>query len=245
MYKMITCRHLHEAVESAMRLLQDAPVIEAENQDQSDLTKDLSLVINIEDIDEITISKALPGDLYSLVEYEQEFINGIRDWESEWEYTYHRLFAQYYDDCVKELKRNKHTRRAVLPIAGEKSYGNTHPPCMQEIMFKIVDDKLNTTVVFRSNDGVKAFAMNSFAIALLAHKVAKEVGVGVGSYTHIADSFHAYKRDWDTLDAYIKMFDSRDQEDLYYTMEDYEDAKEEHLEDFIAACKKRRAEKGL
>ena len=245
MYKMITCKRLHEAVEQSMRLLRNAPIIAGENQDQMDQLKELSLVINIEDISEITISKAMPGDLYSLVEYELEFLDGVRDWENEWEYTYHRLFNQYYNECIEELKRNKYTRRAVLPIAGEKSYGNTHPPCMQLIMFKVVDNKLNMTVVFRSNDGAKAFAMNSFALALLANKVAKEIGVEVGSYTHIANSFHVYSRDWDTLDSYINMFNSRDPGDLYYTMDDYNEAKEEHEAEFRAACEKRRQEKGL
>ena len=112
-------------------------------------------------------------------------------------------------------------------------------------MFRIIDNKLNTTVVFRSNDGVKAFAMNSFAIALLAHKIANEVGVEVGTYTHIANSFHAYKKDWDTLNSYVKMFVYRKPEDLYYTYEDNLKAKEEHEEEYREACAKRMKEKGL
>ena len=173
MYEHIYVNQLHQAVEQSMRLLNSAKSISGENQDMQDNLKDTSIIIDIQDIKNLTISKAIPGDLYSLVEYELEFIDGIRDWESEWEYTYHKLFMQHYDECISELKRNHDTRRAVLPIAGDTSYGNPHPPCMQIIMFRIINNKLNTTAVFRSNDGVKAFAMNSFAIAL-EHTILKE-----------------------------------------------------------------------
>ena len=245
MYEHIHANRLHNAVEKSMRLLGAARYVDGENQDMPDKLKDVSVVIDIDNIKDLTISKAIPGDLYSLVEYELEFIEGIRDWEAEWEYTYHKLFMQHYNECISELKRNHDTRRAVLPIAGDTSYGNPHPPCMQIIMFRIIDGKLNTTAVFRSNDGVKAFAMNSFAIALLARKVAAEVGVEVGTYTHIANSFHAYSKDWDTLRQYLNMFDTRDPEELYYTYEDYLYAKEEHEDEYRAACEKRRKEKGL
>ena len=244
-YQIVNAHYLHEAVERVMNLLDAGEIVSGENQDTQDELKDISVVIEVANIKDLTISKAIPGDLYSLVEYELEFIDGIRDWETEWEYTYHKLFMQHYDDCIAELKRNHDTRRAVLPIAGDTSYGNSHPPCMQLLMFRIINNKLNTTVVFRSNDGVKAFAMNSFAIALLAHKIANEVGVEVGTYTHIANSFHAYKKDWDTLNSYVKMFVSRKPEDLYYTYEDYLEAKEEHEEEYREACEKRRKEKGL
>lgn len=244
-YQIVNAHYLHEAVERTMNLLDSGEIVSGENQDTQDELKDISVVIEVANIKDLTISKAIPGDLYSLVEYELEFIDGIRDWESEWEYTYHKLFMQHYDECISELKRNHNTRRAVLPIAGDTSYGNPHPPCMQIIMFRIIDGKLNTTAVFRSNDGVKAFAMNSFAIALLARKVAAEVGVEVGTYTHIANSFHAYSKDWGTLKQYIHMFETRDSEDLYYTYDEYLEAKEEHEEEYRDACDKRRKEKGL
>ena len=241
--KVIHTKTLHEAVEQAMVTLNSASVVSGENQDKNDQLKDIPIVIEVDDIRNITISKAIPGDLYSLVEYELEFIDGVRDFETEWEYTYHKLFMRNYANCIAELKRNHNTRRAVLPIAGKESYGNPHPPCMQLIMFRIIDNKLNTTVIFRSNDGVKAFAMNSFAIALLAKKVAAEVGVEVGRYIHISNSFHAYSKDWDVLDSYIKMFYARDPESLYFSYEDYLEAKEEHEEKYRMMCQKRKEEK--
>lgn len=238
-YKVLNVNHLHEAVELAMRELNKAPVVNGENQDQMDELKELSLVINIENTKDITISKALPSDLYMLVEYELEFIEGVRDFEKSWDYTYHQLYSHFYDECIEELKRNKCTRRAVLPLAGERSYGSPHPPCMQIIMFKITDNKLDATVVFRSNDGVKAFAMNSFAIARLINKMASELGVEPGSYTHIAQSFHAYKKDWTVLDSYCRLFESRN--DCFYTLDEYLEVYDEYADEYRKSCKAREA----
>ena len=58
------------------------------------------------------------------------------------------------------------------------------------------------TVLFRSNDACKATFMNAYALTCLQDIIATELGVGIGSYTHIANSFHAYERDWDLLKSY-------------------------------------------
>lgn len=240
MYKIINCEKLHNAVEESMKLLNSAPIVECENQDHKDRSKDLSLLINVEDISNLTISKAIPCDLYGLVEYDLEFSEGVKDFEKHWDYTYHQLFSPYYNYCMNELLRNPNSRRAVLPIAGAKSYGNPHPPCMQNIMYRIVDGKLNTTVTFRSNDGVKAFAMNSFAIARMTHKMAEILDVPVGSYTHIANSFHAYSHDWGMLESYCKRFDTN--EKLYYSLVEYLEVYDEYAEEYRSKCRNRKME---
>ncbi len=180
--------------------------------------------------------------LYTLVAYDLELNNGVLDWEG-FDYTYHELYSKYYDSCIAELKRDNRTRRATLPIAGDKSYNSPHPPCLQTILIKIKDGKLHTTSVFRSNDGVKAIVMNLFGIARLAHRVAKDVGVEVGGLTHIADSYHAYEKDWAELEGYCKMFETRNDEDLYYTYDEYLEAYDEYADEFIEECERRRLEK--
>ena len=44
--------------------------------------------------------------------------------------------------------------------------------------------------------------MNAFALILLQKRVAEELGVAMGSYTHRANSFHCYARDFAMLDGY-------------------------------------------
>lgn len=238
-------RNLHDATMDALKVLNASPVIGCENQDNADKSKDVSITINVEDISKPTISKAFPGELKTMVEYVLEFVNGVKDFEvdlGKWDYTYHQEIKEYLDKCINELKRNHDTRRAVIPIAGEKSYASMYPPCMQNIMFRIIGGKLHTTVTFRSNDAVKAFVMNSFAISQLARFIATEVGVEVGGYTHIANSFHAYSNDWDQLEGYCKMFATRDESELYYTYEEYLEVYNEYANEYKDKCFKRYCE---
>ena len=44
--------------------------------------------------------------------------------------------------------------------------------------------------------------MNAFALILLQKRVADALGVEMGSYTHRANSFHCYARDFAMLDGY-------------------------------------------
>ena len=68
-YQIINTHYLHEAVERAMNLLDAGEIVSGENQDTQDELKDISVVIEVANIKDLTISKAIPGDLYSLVEY--------------------------------------------------------------------------------------------------------------------------------------------------------------------------------
>jgi thymidylate synthase len=64
--------------------------------------------------------------------------------------------------------------------------------------------KLHCKILFRSNDATKATFMNAFALVMLQKRIADELGVPVGSYTHRANSFHVYERDYDMFDGYIR-----------------------------------------
>ena len=66
-----------------------------------------------------------------------------------------------------------------------------HPACAQSFHFCIRDNKLHMTVMMRSNDAVQATFMNAVGFIELQEMVANELDVEVGSYTHIAYSFHA------------------------------------------------------
>ncbi len=239
MYTQVCGKQLHEAVEKAMLALNEAHVVSGENQDMADTLKEISLVMDVEDITNPTISKSMPTDLEGLVKYDLEFLEGVRDFEPNWEYTYHRLFAPYLDKCIAELSRENSTRRAVLPVCGPLSYGNTHPPCLQVMTFKVVGGKLQTTAFFRSNDGVKAFQMNCFAIIRLSHYISEKTGIPVGGYTHIANSFHAYHADWETLEAYCRRF-TKDRE-CYFEYGDYLEVYDECAESYRKSCAEREA----
>ena len=59
--------------------------------------------------------------------------------------------------------------------------------------------------------------MNSFALVMLQKRIAEALGVPVGSYTHRANSFHVYERDYEMFDGYIRRIKSGGELAYYYT----------------------------
>ena len=65
----------------------------------------------------------------------------------------------------------------------------------------------------RSNDGYKAAFMNAWAFTNIQKMVADRIGVPVGSYTHIADSFHIYGSYFNDFEGFLKSVKERKLED--------------------------------
>ncbi|MBQ0014699.1 MAG: hypothetical protein KBS82_05175 [Oscillospiraceae bacterium] len=176
------------------------------------------------DIEEPTsepfISKSIMSDLKGLYKYDKEFIDGTAD-DSGWEYTYHQLYSKYYNQLIDELKRNLHTRRACIALGQDDINFTSDPPCLQLMMFNYVNGKLEMTVVFRSNDGVKAFPMNIHAIEMLHQKVANDIGAPVGALHYIANNFHCYSRDFEMLYSYCNTFRTATEKRRFFSKKDY------------------------
>ena len=164
-----------------------------------------------EPLSEPMISKLFIGDPRSLEQYRQEMLVGILDFEIErgnWEYTYHQRMEKQIPWLIGELKRNPDSRRAVVVIREEHDLTSDSPACLQHIQYLIRGGALHCKVMFRSNDATKAAFMNAFALVMLQKRIADSLGVPVGSYTHRANSFHVYERDYDMFDGYIRRIKS-------------------------------------
>lgn len=173
------------------------------------------------------ISRLFIGGFKELEQYRQEMLDGILDFEIDrgnWEYTYHSRMAEQIPFIIRDLKRNPSSRRAVIDIRDwrhDSAEGNENPACLQHIQYFIRDERLHCKVLFRSNDACKATFMNAFALIMLQKRIADELGVEMGTYSHRANSFHCYERDFPMLDGYVKRIDSaEDISDLTY---DYTD----------------------
>lgn len=149
-----------------------------------------------------------------LEQYRQEMLYGILDFEVErgnWHYTYHQRMERWKQGVIEELKRDPSSRRAVIAIRDNaKDMGSGDPACLQTLQYMIRDGKLHCWVMFRSNDAVKACFMNMFALVMLQKEFADALGVEVGSYTHIATSWHCYPQDREMLRAWVKQLQTRD-----------------------------------
>lgn len=173
------------------------------------------------------ISRLFIGGFKELEQYRQEMLDGILDFEIErgnWAYTYHSRMAEQIPFIIRDLKRNPSSRRAVIDIRDwrhDSAEGNENPACLQHIQYFVRDGELHCKVLFRSNDACKATFMNAFALIMLQERIAGELGVKIGTYSHRANSFHCYEKDFPMLDGYVKRIeDASDISDLTY---DYEE----------------------
>ncbi|MCQ2553724.1 MAG: hypothetical protein MJ150_05405, partial [Clostridia bacterium] len=78
-----------------------------------------------------------------------------------------------------------------------------------------------------SKDACKATVMSAVALSQREKMIADELGIEVGTYTHRANSFHCYEKDFGMLEGYCKRIESGDEDDVTY---DYEDGWKDMME---------------
>lgn len=217
---LVTARSLPEAYHASLRILhQEGEITPCPDYDTNQ--KEISMTFCVtEPLSEPLISKLFIGGYRELEQYRQEMLDGILDFEIEkgnWAYTYHSRMAEQLPFILRELRRNPSSRRAVVDVRDWKhdaAEGNENPACLQHLQFFIRDGKLHLKVLFRSNDACKAAYMNAFALIMLQQRLAAQLGVGMGTYTHRANSYHCYERDFPLLEGYVRRLDAG--EDVTY-----------------------------
>ena len=195
--------------------------------------KELSMTFHVEyPTLEPRISRCFFGGPKDLQQYCMELLDGILDFEIEagkWTYTYHDRIKDQIPFVIEELRRNPSSRRAVIDVRTPEDMGNNDPACLQHIQYFIRDNALHCKVLFRSNDACKATFMNAFGLILLQERIAQELGVDVGTYTHRANSFHCYEKDYGMLHGYCNRI--RHHKDSVYNYDpDWKELMEDEIE---------------
>lgn len=216
--------------------------------------KDLSMTMVVEEpLAEPMISKLFIGGQKELQQYLMEMLDGILDFEIEkgnWEYTYHDRMVRYdkFEELgfsghnqiqfvIDELKRNPSSRRAVILIRDGNDIGSDDPACLQHIQFFIRNNKLEAKVLFRSNDACKATFMNAFALIKLQERIANELNISVGTYTHRANSFHCYEKDFNMLQGYVNRINN-DVNICYNYEEEWKEDMEDYIDEILQTVEK-------
>lgn len=190
-------------------------------------------------LEEPMISKCFIGGHRELEQYRLEMLDGILDFEvglGNWAYTYHERYENQYNFVINELKRNPSSRRAVMMIRSVDDIGSNDPACWQHAQYFIRNNKLDCMVMFRSNDACKATFMNAFALIMLQKRIADELEIEVGTYTHRANSFHCYEKDYETLITYVERIRANNKKNLCFDYvgdwkDEMDDCREEILSD--------------
>lgn len=212
---------------------------ESDVPDYNTTQREVSMTMVVDNpLSEPRISRLFIGGAKELEQYVQEIVDGILDNEvgkGNWDYTYHSRMAPQFDFIINEIKRNPDTRRAVIDVRNWEidAYKTDNPACLQHIQYLVRDGKLHCKVLFRSNDAAKATFMNAYALIMLQKKFADELGYEMGTYTHRANSFHVYERDYELLAGYVKRIQSGGDVTYLYDGdwdEQMEDAREEIAE---------------
>lgn len=112
----------------------------------------------------------------------------------------YRIFNKFGFDqweYVKGLiRKDPNTRQAVIHIKDASDIPTKDTPCTVYLQFFLRNNKLNLSVHMRSNDIWMGVPYDMFSFCFLQVKMAMELGVEVGTYTHYAGSLHMYQRDY-------------------------------------------------
>ena len=139
--------------------------------------------------------------------------------QAEWFEPVGILIAILIANGVASISESKQEGKASALKAEEEA---------KETAKVIRDGKLHCKVLFRSNDACKAAFMNAFALIMLQKRFADELGVEMGTYSHRANSFHCYEKDFEMLNGYVKRIEAA--QDEYDICFDYEDGWKEDME---------------
>jgi len=113
-------------------------------------------------------------------------VNSNYGWQ--WERT------SQLDIVIQMLKDNPETRQAAISIYDGKEISDytNDTPCTYAVQFTILDNKLNMSVVMRSNDLWYGFCNDQYQFSSLQMLVAYRTGYDVGTYYHFAHNLHLY-----------------------------------------------------
>lgn len=109
----------------------------------------------------------------------------------------YRFGFDQWEYVKKLLTESPLSRQAVIHIKDASDESTKDVPCTIALQFLLRNGKLDLTVFMRSNDIWMGFPYDAFSFCALQMKMAMELGVEVGTYTHHATSLHLYKRDYE------------------------------------------------
>lgn len=125
-------------------------------------------------------------------------------------FSYHPAIANnrfvQWDYIVEELKRDPDSRRAVMHLRtpSDSIDAKLDVPCTLALQFFIRDRELHQVVHMRSSDVVFGIAYDIPAFTLFQEILANELGVKLGTYTHVSNSLHIYERHFEMAENILK-----------------------------------------
>ena len=100
---------------------------------------------------------------------------------------------------VRMLAENPNTRKAGISLYDGKEMDQyaKDTVCTYAVHFTVWKDRLNMSVLMRSNDLVFGFCNDQYCFSKLQMTVAHHLGIELGTYNHFAVNLHIYPRHFD------------------------------------------------
>lgn len=120
------------------------------------------------------------------------------------QYTYGDFIKAQYEKVIYLLKESKgNTNQATIAIGDAGTTFLSDPPCLRCISFKVVDNKLNMTVYFRSWDLYCGLPENLGGLQLLKEMVLSDlqesINIEDGKIIAFSDGLHLYEQYFDLV----------------------------------------------
>ena len=118
------------------------------------------------------------------------------------DYTYGYYITQQVQQCIELLNISKgHTNQASIFVGEPALVFKGDPPCLRNIDFKVVDGKLNMSVVFRSWDNVMGMPENLCGLQLLKEYVLASLQFDAedGRLIAFSSGLHIYEQYFDLV----------------------------------------------
>ncbi|MEQ7874000.1 thymidylate synthase [Sphingomonas sp. ASV193] len=103
-----------------------------------------------------------------------------------------------WERLVHLLREDPESRRAVLNVQQSPELSldaaSRDVSCVNGCQFLLRDGRLHALLNMRSNDVIWGLPYDVFLFSMLQEMLSLELGVKLGSYIHVAGSFHLYER---------------------------------------------------
>lgn len=116
-------------------------------------------------------------------------------------YSYGSRIKPYIDKLIEILKASPYTNQAVLEIASPGDIFLNDPPCARVLTFKVIDNKLDMSIFFRSNDLYGGLPSNLAGLELLKQLIASESNLENGKIYYASDGLHIYSNQLDIVNT--------------------------------------------
>lgn len=108
------------------------------------------------------------------------------------EYSYGTDIKPQLQPVIDMLRDTPGTNQACMNIGRAESILLPDPQCLRILSFKVIENKLNCTVFFRSNDLFNAWSANLAGIQLLKEYIAMMSEKEDGEIFYVSDGLHLY-----------------------------------------------------